>query len=619
MNEIAPVARIVDRLKALEGVASPIAGLPAAAEVSRRLTGLQLELGLGLAAAGPVVIGLLGGTGVGKSHLFNSLIGRPGASPVSHDLRCFTTRPHLASDPSQRARLRSLELNALDPVLVDADGLRVVLVDAPDVDGARPENTLTARRVVEAADIVVYVTTHERMANFDILRELHEWAPRKRWLFVLNKADREAEPEGLKHAFDESLAKIGFHPGDEGRFLVSAVEPGRFDFERLRATVTGERSRRQVEALRLGNFLGGALDAVDPSLVEQARAMAARLAEKEESLNRRFKDSYRKGLNSPAATEALRSVVRTRIWRRLVGRVGWLMAIPVRLRSRMATVSNAFRVGVLASRGLGVLGLLGMGVASLISAAREMMPVRQVLATLGPDHRRVVAQIRADTRNTLQDLGLLDTLADRGEVAATNKPGVEATSPITAKVFEVGDAIGKLFGVGNVEPADEEVLDHLQSDMEYLAIQAATRVAVPWRNVAANFLPTLMFGHILWRVLAAWFAADYLVWSFYGMAFGLLAVTLMPGYMLFDYAVKSESNVPKVDDVVDLLTEPSVTAPLRTVRQRLEQFVHDADRLRDELLGMRKVLEEGFGTAMLGVGLDGLPTRLTTSARNGTQ
>jgi len=44
----------------------------------------------------PMMAILLGGTGVGKSTLFNALIQKPDASPVSDSRRCFTSRPYVA-------------------------------------------------------------------------------------------------------------------------------------------------------------------------------------------------------------------------------------------------------------------------------------------------------------------------------------------------------------------------------------------------------------------------------------------------------------------------------------------------------------------------------------------
>src|SRR4051812_48869880 len=63
----------------------------------------QLALRLGQVASSsegpyerPVLAALIGGTGVGKSQLFNALIGRPEASPTSSAERLKTKHPVIA-------------------------------------------------------------------------------------------------------------------------------------------------------------------------------------------------------------------------------------------------------------------------------------------------------------------------------------------------------------------------------------------------------------------------------------------------------------------------------------------------------------------------------------------
>ena len=224
--------------------------------------------------------------------------------------------------------------------------------------------------------------------------------------------------------------------------------------------------------------------------------------------------------------------------------------------------------------------------------------MRQVLASLGPQHRKVIAEIATDTRGRLRDLGLSECLS---EPAANEPPAREApVSDITARFIEVGHAVASLFGVHPIDPAEEEVLEHLEMDIEYLALEAASRVTTPVRSVLANVLPTLMLAHIFYRIGDAWFQANYLPWNFYGMALGLMVASLIPGYLLLNVAVRAEASLPDVEKIVDRLTEPYVTSPLRSARKRLQRFLQDAIRLRQDLLDTRRSLEDKFGSADFG-------------------
>lgn len=116
----------------------------------------------------PLVVLLLGPTGAGKSTIFNSIAGQPlSATGV---LRPTTRSAIVLAGPGDEQALRDGPLSGLQPEQVRfvgegtaAAGLAVV--DAPDVDSVEHANRALADRLVEAADLCIFVTTASRYAD----------------------------------------------------------------------------------------------------------------------------------------------------------------------------------------------------------------------------------------------------------------------------------------------------------------------------------------------------------------------------------------------------------------------------------------------------------------------
>uniref|UniRef100_UPI002027945C GTPase n=1 Tax=Actinotalea sp. C106 TaxID=2908644 RepID=UPI002027945C len=112
----------------------------------------------------PAIVVVAGSTGAGKSTLVNSVL-RTEVSAAGV-LRPTTRRPVLAHHPDDAALLAEhplLEIVDVVPHLTVPRG--IALVDAPDLDSLLASNRSTAHRLLEAADLWLFVTTAARYGD----------------------------------------------------------------------------------------------------------------------------------------------------------------------------------------------------------------------------------------------------------------------------------------------------------------------------------------------------------------------------------------------------------------------------------------------------------------------
>ena len=112
----------------------------------------------------PAIVVVAGSTGAGKSTLVNSLLGTEvSAAGV---LRPTTRRPVLVHHPDDGELLaRHPVLEAVEIVAHERVPRGIALLDAPDLDSVLDANRASAHRLLEAADLWLYVTTAARYGD----------------------------------------------------------------------------------------------------------------------------------------------------------------------------------------------------------------------------------------------------------------------------------------------------------------------------------------------------------------------------------------------------------------------------------------------------------------------
>jgi energy-coupling factor transporter ATP-binding protein EcfA2 len=226
----------------------------------------------------PAVVVLAGSTGAGKSTLANSLLGTEvSAAGV---LRPTTRRPVLVHHPDDGDLLAGHPLmGAVDVVPHDGVPRGIALLDAPDLDSVLASNRETAHRLLEAADLWLFVTTAARYGDALPWRVLDGAMQRTASVaMVLNRVP----PESLATVRGDLLTRLrerGMHGvplfvvpdvgPHEGLLEPSAVAP----IQRWLTTVAGPDRARSVIARTLRGSLGSLRSWVD----SQAEAVQAQV------------------------------------------------------------------------------------------------------------------------------------------------------------------------------------------------------------------------------------------------------------------------------------------------------------------------------------------------------
>ena len=290
----------------------------------------------------PIFICIIGGTGAGKSLLFNSLVGSR-FSEVGVRRPC--TRGAVICSPSASVNiLRELGKEwAIDGttriVTSDREYLaNIILVDTPDFDSVEKDNVIISDRFFILSDVILFVASEEKYADLlgrNVIRRSLEWG--KEVGIVLNKSLTENAfndfSKGLNNEFGGlEVVKIGRIPGiPEILDSIAQIEPlvslfSRFkssdetsklrtiELHRLRSSLLKSINANATELQLLRDRVANAIVQIQDALTQVTEEMESRLQvspshEVEQKIQIRLGDILRKYDVLYVPRAALRSAV----------------------------------------------------------------------------------------------------------------------------------------------------------------------------------------------------------------------------------------------------------------------------------------------------------------------
>ena len=211
--------------------------------------------------------GIAGGKDVGKTSLINQLAG----AKISEDTDILDEGTNVAvayCHRNDRAKLEkrfSVESGErVSFVEHDREALKnVVLIDLPDFDSRFLSHRDDSRRLAGHLQGVIWVTTPRKYGDHEFLNQLETIAlSNENYYIVLNKIDQFKKTDSL-----DSVRKEVFHflsnecfkrkvprPNPEQFFILSALEPNKYEFKKLRDQLIRYHSAAEVTRAKLMNL-----------------------------------------------------------------------------------------------------------------------------------------------------------------------------------------------------------------------------------------------------------------------------------------------------------------------------------------------------------------------------
>ena len=314
------IVKLAEKVSHLEAKATPL-GVPSPGSTTWHANLFQKLLPQ-VTEAPYLVVAVTGGTNIGKSTMFNHLVGfpasrvhpdatqtrhpvclLPGGFSQRHDLErvfpAFELHAWLSEDDAVAEGPSNRLIHREDPTGVQPANL--VLLDTPDVDGAIPVNWDRARLISHAADVLIAVLTQQKFNDAAVRRFFREAAEAdKTILVVFNMVewpeDREHCPRWLQ-TFSKGTGAMPAHVYAVSRDRAAARD-NRLTFHSLSAGSTDP--RRDLAELRFTEIKVRSLRGALRQMLEPREGLPAYLHELKNIAeeNREARDAIRRAVQT---------------------------------------------------------------------------------------------------------------------------------------------------------------------------------------------------------------------------------------------------------------------------------------------------------------------------------
>jgi len=331
----------------------------------------------------PLVVGLFGGTGVGKSTLLNRMAGQEIARASAERPTSRTVTAYLHHSQHLDQLPQDFPMQRLASVLHHQERWRDVLwLDMPDVDSVAAEHRELVLQWLPYIDLLIYVVSPERYRDASAWTLLREQGNDHAWQFVFNQRDRGTAQQLVD--FRTLLAGAGFV---DPAVYATASPPGQEapddDLQALLESLDALSERKLIDELarrgvteRINKVLTLADSLASPSLANKSARRAL-----QDQWNTHW-DSEKAGITSSLGARALQLSAHS---------AAQAPHAPEALAEQLIDASAAARIDA----------AIGGFVQALDSTGD--LPRRAAKASLSDWRASVAERVRADTAHALAD------------------------------------------------------------------------------------------------------------------------------------------------------------------------------------------------------------------------
>ena len=253
------------------------------------------------------LVGLIGGKDVGKSALVNALAGRNITAITSHGpgTEVAVAYAHVSQEPALRQLLEREVPGQYRIVTHEIPSLeRQVLLDLPDIDSHWQSHPLVTRAMLRHMLYPVWMVSIEKYADRqpqEMLRKVAAGNAPENFVFCLNKVDQlegsgvrgqgsgglDGAAAEIRDDYAQRLAKTLGLPRPPEVFLISAINPGRYELPRLKGLLAQQKSDATVQRskeLAVRRQDGTLLKWLDAQALPERAARLARLEQDAEEM-----------------------------------------------------------------------------------------------------------------------------------------------------------------------------------------------------------------------------------------------------------------------------------------------------------------------------------------------